>query len=81
MVAAAQKTNRVLVEPRPRCQLKNFGDNAIEMEMRFWISDPQNGIANVSSEVRMAIWDAFKANGIVIPFPQREVHMIAQPTE
>ena len=81
VVTAAQKTNRVLEEPRPKCQLKNFGDNAIEMEMRFWISDPQNGIANVSSEVRMVIWDAFKANGIIIPFPQREVHMIAQPTE
>ena len=49
------------------------------MELRFWIRDPENGIAKVRSAVRMAIWDAFKANGIEIPFPQRVVHMIAQP--
>ena len=29
----------------------------------------------------MYLWAAFKSNGIIIPFPQREVHMIAQPTE
>lgn len=79
MVAATRCIDRVLDDPQPVCQLKNFGDNSIEMELRLWIRDPENGIANVSSAVRMAIWDAFKANGIEIPFPQRVVHMIAQP--
>ena len=81
MIAAAQNTDRVLDHPQPVCQLKNFGDSSIEMELRFWIRDPENGIANVSSAVRVAIWDAFKANGIEIPFPQRVVHMSAKSDE
>ena len=75
MVAAASKIDRVLEDPKPVCQLKDFGDHTIDLELRFWIRDPENGISNVSSAVRLAIWDAFKADGIEIPFPQRVVHM------
>jgi small-conductance mechanosensitive channel len=78
MVTAAAGTARVLSDPKPACQLKNFGDSAIDMELRIWINDPENGVANVSSAVRLAIWDTFKKNGIEIPFPQRDVHMISQ---
>ena len=75
MVTAAGKIDRVLEDPQPVCQLKDFGDHSIDLELRFWIRDPENGISNVSSAVRLAIWDAFKADGIEIPFPQRVVHM------
>ncbi len=75
MIAAANNIDRVLEDPKPVCQLKNFGDHSIDLELRFWIRDPENGISNVSSAVRLAIWDAFKADGIEIPFPQRIVHM------
>jgi len=81
MITAARSIDRVLDNPQPVCQLKNFGDSSIEMELRFWIRDPENGVANVSSAARVAIWDAFKANGIEIPFPQRVVHMSAKPAE
>ena len=80
MIAAACGIERVLDDPLPICQLKDFGEHFIEMELRFWIRDPENGISNVSSEVRIAIWDAFKANGIVIPYPQRVVHMRGEST-
>lgn len=74
MVSVARRVDRVLDEPPPVCHLKNFGDHAIDLELRFWINDPENGIAGVSSSVRMAIWDAFQDNGIKIPFPQQVVH-------
>jgi small-conductance mechanosensitive channel len=77
MVAAAAATPRVLEHPKPVCQLNNFGDSSIDMDLRFWIRDPENGVANVSSDVRVAIWDSFKKHGIEIPFPQRDVHMKA----
>ena len=76
MVDAATKIPRVLASPKPVCQLKNFGDNSIDMELRIWINDPENGISNVSSAVRVALWDVFKENGIEIPYPQRDVHII-----
>lgn len=81
MVDAAAGIPRVLARPKPVCQLKNFGDSSIDMELRIWISDPENGISNVSSAVRVAIWDVFKDHGIEIPFPQRDVHIHEQKKE
>ena len=75
MKTAAKGTARVLEKPAPVCQLKNFGDSAIDLELRVWICDPDKGVANVSSAVRLAIWDAFQAHRIEIPYPQRDVHL------
>jgi len=79
MRKAASGVSRVLEEPEPVCHLKDFGESSIDMELRFWIGDPENGISNVSSTVRLAIWDAFKENHIEIPFPQRDLHIRSQP--
>lgn len=81
MIEAARKHSRVLSNPRPVCQLKNFGEYSIEMELRFWIHDPENGVANISSDVRMAIWEAFEENRIEIPFPQSVVYNLNQSTQ
>ena len=78
MMRAAESVDRVLDSPKPVCQLQNFGDNSIDLELRMWIDDPDRGIANVSSSVRVAIWDLFKENNIEIPFPQRDVHFKSQ---
>lgn len=75
MVEAATNIPRVLANPKPVCQLKNFGDSSVDMELRIWISDPENGISNVSSAVRVAIWDVFKEHKIEIPYPQRDVNI------
>jgi small-conductance mechanosensitive channel len=72
---AADEVPRVLKDPKPNCLMRGFGDSAIDIELRFWISDPENGVANVSSEVMLAIWAKFQANGIEIPFPQRDVRL------
>ena len=45
--------------------------------LRFWILDPREGLTNVRGTVFLALWDAFKAAGISIPFPQREVRILA----
>ncbi len=75
MVQAARGINRVLDDPGPVCQLKNFGDSSVDLELRIWIGDPENGISNVSSAVRLAIWDVFQEQQIEIPFPQRDLHI------
>lgn len=75
MVEAAKGIPRVMENPKPVCQLKNFGDSAVDMELRIWVRDPENGVSNVSSAVRVAIWDTFKEHDIEIPFPQHDVHI------
>lgn len=70
------KVARVVAIPKTVCQLHGFGDNSIDLEVRFWIRDPQNGVNNVTSEVLLAIWDAFTEHGIEFPFPQRDLHIV-----
>jgi small-conductance mechanosensitive channel len=67
--------NRIRMDPEPKCLLMGFGESSVDLELRFWIDDPQNGVANVTSEALLQIWDAFKENDIEIPFPQRDVHL------
>jgi small-conductance mechanosensitive channel len=75
LLEACVGQKRVLREPPPVSRLMHFSDNGIEMELRFWISDPQEGVNNVRSEVNRAIWRLFKQHGITMPVAQREVLM------
>ncbi len=69
----AMKTDRVLARPAPKCLVMEFGDEAIEIEVRFWVNDPENGISNVSSAVMLNIWDLFKEAGIDIPLRHEDI--------
>ena len=68
--------SRVLKDPEPVSRLINFGDNGIELELRVWLRDPEDGIGNVRSDVYLAIWKQFKEQKITIPFPQRDIRMV-----
>jgi small-conductance mechanosensitive channel len=70
---AARNVPRVLTEPAPNCLLVNFGDSTIDLELRFWISDPVNGTANVRSQIMLNIWDLYRQHGIELPNPQRDL--------
>ncbi|MDB5621831.1 MAG: mechanosensitive ion channel MscS-like protein [Devosia sp.] len=72
-IAAAKSIARVSNFKEPVCWLTAFGASSIDFKLRFWITDPQNGLTNVRGQVLLALWDAFKAEGISIPFPQQEV--------
>ena len=72
---AAMACPRVLNDPAPRCHIRGFGDNCIDLELRFWIPDPSKGVTNIKSMVYLEIWDRFCEHGIEIPYPQRDVHI------
>ncbi len=72
---AAAEVERVIREPKSVCLLKGFGDSSVDLELRIWIEDPQNGVSNVKSLVLLLVWDKFHAHGIEIPFPQRDLHI------
>jgi small-conductance mechanosensitive channel len=74
-IEAARETNRVLADPEPKCLLVEFGDNSVNLQLRFWIADAHNGVQNVKSAVLLLIWDKFKEAGIEIPYPQRDLHL------
>jgi small-conductance mechanosensitive channel len=75
LLDAAAKHPRVQEEPRPASRIMAFGDNGIDLELRFWIRDPEDGVNNVRSDLYLEIWDRFEAAGITIPYPQRDLHL------
>lgn len=75
MEEAAASIPRALKEPAPRCLLRGFGDSSVNLEVGLWITDPENGLWSVQSEVFLAVWDRFKDHGIEIPFPQQDLHI------
>lgn len=78
MVTVAEAHPRVLRDPAPRVLLTQFADSAINLELGFWIDDPEEGRGNVISDINIGIWRAFREQGIEIPFPQREVRLLDQ---
>ena len=76
MQNAAAAHPRVLADPPPRVSLARFGADGLELEMGFWIEDPERGSANVRADINYAIWTEFKAKGVQIPYPQREIRVL-----
>jgi len=75
MVEAALEEKRILRKPEPKTLMRGFGDNGVDLELRMWIEDPQNGVSNIASDVMLRIWDKFNAEGVEFPYPQRVVHV------
>ncbi|HTQ14989.1 MAG TPA: mechanosensitive ion channel domain-containing protein [Rhizomicrobium sp.] len=78
-VEAARAAPRVLERPEPVCLLTGFGDSSVNLEIRAWIEDPRNGTGNVRSDILLGVWARFHKAGIVLPFPQRDVHIVPPP--
>lgn len=73
LVEAASTAPRVLADPEPSVLLHAFGASGIEMLIYVSIEDPENGVANVQSDVLKAAWHSLKAHGVEIPLPQSDV--------
>ncbi|UWQ28302.1 mechanosensitive ion channel family protein [Leisingera sp. M523] len=80
-IDAALGVNRVLSAggKKPVCHITGFGDSSVDYVLRIWIDDPTGGLTNIRGNVYLALWDAFQAEDISIPFPQREVRMLNDP--
>jgi len=75
MIDAADEESRVLSHPAPKTLLRGFGSDGVDLELRMWIQDPQDGVSNIASDVMLHIWDKFHENGVEFPYPQRVVHI------
>ena len=79
MLRAANETSRVIKNPEPRVLIKSFGDNGVDLELRMWIRDSENGVSNIASDVYLLIWNKFNVEGIEFPYPQRDIHIVSMP--
>jgi small-conductance mechanosensitive channel len=74
-IESAMESPRVVNSPSPVCLLRGFGDSSVDLEIRYWVRDPQNGLSNLKSQILLGVWDRFHEEGIQIPFPQRDLHL------
>ncbi len=72
-IEAASGVERVYSAKQPVCWMTEFGDSSVNFVLRFWITDPREGLTNIRGKVLLAVWDAFQQHGVKIPFPHREV--------
>ena len=78
--ATARAHAQVCQDPAPRVRMRGFGASSLDFELLCWIERPVlRGL--VSHELYMAVYDAFNASGIEIPFPQQDVWVRGMPLE
>jgi small-conductance mechanosensitive channel len=65
---------RAIKNKPPNCILTEFAEAGMKFSLTFWIADP-DGMDGVKSDVMLALWDAFKREGIKVPYPVREIRV------
>lgn len=74
LLEIAKSHPSVMAVPIPSAILRGFGDSALNFELRCFLQEIDQTVA-VTSDLCLAIDAAFRARGIEIPFPQRDVHI------
>jgi small-conductance mechanosensitive channel len=77
LVEYAHSHKRVIADPPPLARVKQLGEHGIELELTVWIKDPAVGEADLKSALFKDILRGFRAAGIEIPYPHRDVRIIA----
>jgi|TARA_R110000772_G_scaffold141114_4_gene250395 small-conductance mechanosensitive channel len=76
MYRVAEEHPNVLKTPEPMVIFDNFGDSSLEFELNFWVhSTAERGLRMIRSDLRFQIDALFREHGLVIAFPQRDVHL------
>jgi small-conductance mechanosensitive channel len=70
LLGTAARVQRVLKDPAPSCLIIGFGDTTVNLELRVWINDPQNGVSSVKSDLYWDIWKEFREHHIGFPIPK-----------
>jgi small-conductance mechanosensitive channel len=75
LTEAVERHGVVEKEPKPQALFTDFGDSALTFELRYWVDVIKANAAQVGSDLRQMIAGSFAENGIVIAFPQRDLHL------
>ena len=74
LVQAALDHEEICATPEPRVRLRGFGNSSLDYELLAWVEQPVFR-GRLEHELNCAVYKAFAANGIVIPFPQQDLHI------
>ncbi len=71
-IDVATASPRAATAKPPNCILTEFAEAGMKFSLTFWIDSP-DGMDVVKSNVMLGLWDAFKREGIRVPYPVREL--------
>ncbi len=74
LMAVAVNHPDVLNSPEPEVRFLGFGNSSLDFDLLYWIDEPRTQF-RVQSQINYQIDDAFRREGITIPFPQRDLHL------
>lgn len=72
LLQVAKEHEKIMNFPSPFIRFRHFGDSSLDFELFFWSSE-LIPIENIKSDLRFAIDQIFRENGVGIPFPQRDM--------
>ena len=73
---AVDEHPKVLPQPEPIVEFQEFGNNALVFEVYFWTEvETMMDLRTIRSDIRFRIDELFREAGIIIAFPQRDVHL------
>jgi small-conductance mechanosensitive channel len=74
LLDAMTAQSQIVKAPSPQVIFKEFGDSALNFEVRGWVNSPWDRMM-IESDIRFRIDKVFRKNNIKIPFPQREIYI------
>jgi small-conductance mechanosensitive channel len=80
LLQVARHNPMVVSEPEPRVRFRTFGNSSLDFELLCWVHRPHDK-GRLIHELNRDIYRAFDRAGIVIPFPQRDVHVHSRSAE
>ena len=80
LLKIAKDHPKVLFYPEPTSYFINFGASSLDLILRFWVREYNDGLA-ITSDIMLKINEVFAEEGIEISFPQLDVHMYDATTE
>jgi len=80
MLKVAKENETLAKNPEPRVRVRAFANSSVNFQLLVWVQDPsEKGLQ--THNLLKAIYKAFENEGITIPFPQRDVHLVTQKPE
>lgn len=74
--SCATECKEVSKKHRPFARFEGFGDSSLDFKVYFWCNDPFM-IEGVKGKIRLMIDKRFREEGVTIPFPQRDLHIVS----
>lgn len=74
LLEATKSIEGILSEPEPNVLFDNFGDSSLDFVVNFYVNDAF-AVQKIKSDLRFEIDKKFRENNIIIPFPQRDLHV------